>query len=136
MTINTKTIENLTAKQEAFALAVVEGSNNSDAYRLAYDAENMSDDTIWRRAHDVAKNGKVTARIALLRADAAERCIVTVVSVTNELERARVAALADGKYSAAVAASMGKAKINGLITDKVETTATPSHELRVWLGDA
>lgn len=59
-------------------------------------------------------------RIQKLREDARERNKVTVDSLTAELDEARALALADPKgAAAAVSATMGKAKLHGLLTDKL-----------------
>jgi hypothetical protein len=55
--------DKLTGKQSAFVHAVLKGANQSDAYRLAYNAENMSDSTIWNEASKLFANPKVSARI-------------------------------------------------------------------------
>lgn len=53
----------LTAKQEAFAKAIVEGMNQADAYRSAYETKRMSDNAIYREASLLMSNPKVTQRI-------------------------------------------------------------------------
>ena len=57
----------LTNKQESFAQAIASGKTQADAYRLAYDAENMKDETIWSKASVLMSDGKVTARVDELR---------------------------------------------------------------------
>jgi hypothetical protein len=57
----------LTAKQEAFCQGIADGLGQADAYRAAYDAEGMKDNTIYPLASKLMKNSKVTARIAELR---------------------------------------------------------------------
>ncbi len=114
----------LTQKREAFCLAYMETGNQSEAYRRAFDAENMSAETVHKRASELMGNGEVKGRIAELQATAAERALVTIQSITDELEEARALALKEGQSSAAVSASMGKAKLHGLITDKAAFTGT------------
>ncbi len=106
----------LTAKQEAFCLAYIETNNASEAYRLAYKADRMKPATINRKAAELKDNGKITARLAELREPIMQRHNVTVDSLVLELEEARQAALSaeTPQSSAAVAATMGKAKICGL----------------------
>lgn len=55
----------LTPKQEAFALAyIMNGRVASKAYVEVYDVgEDTLPTTIWRNAHAVLKNAKVTARV-------------------------------------------------------------------------
>jgi len=111
---------NLTPKQEAFCLAYIETGNASEAYRRAYDTENMKSETINRNAKALLDNSKIATRVASVQQIAAERALVSVISLTEELEEARALALAEGQPSAAVSASMGKAKLHGLLTDKID----------------
>ena len=57
----------LTAKQEAFCQGIADGLGQADAYRAAYDADRMKDNTIYPLASKLMKNSKITARIADLR---------------------------------------------------------------------
>lgn len=112
----------LTPKQEAFCMAYVETGNASEAYRRAYDVGNMKAATVNRTAKELLDNPKITARIAALQAEHRERHNITIDSLTDELEAARQLAFAEGKASAAVAATMGKAKLHGLLKDTHEHT--------------
>lgn len=114
----------LTGKREAFCLAFMETGNQSEAYRVAYDAGNMKAETIHKRASELMGNREVKGRIAELQQMAAERALVTVQSLTQELEEARALALREGQSAAAVSASMGKAKLHGLLVDKAAVTGT------------
>jgi len=106
----------LTQKQEAFALAYFETGNASEAYRRAYNAENMKPESINRKAKEMLDHGKVTARLAELREAAAKRNQITVDDLLRELEEARTKALncENPQSSAAVSATLGKAKLLGL----------------------
>lgn len=75
----------LTSKQERFCLSYVEKNSASDAYRAAYDAGKMKPETIHRKAWDLLQNGKVTARIGELRAEAASRTTLTVAGIIDDL---------------------------------------------------
>lgn len=60
----------LTPKQEQFAKnIVIENMTQADAYRQAYDAENMSDNAIYREASLLVDNPKVAQRMKELRAE-------------------------------------------------------------------
>lgn len=111
---------NLTPKQEAFVQAYLTTGNASEAYRQAYDADGMKGATINRNAKALLENNKIAARLSAIQAIAVERTLVSVQSLTEELEEARALALQEGQPSAAVSASMGKAKLHGLLTEKVE----------------
>lgn len=107
---------NLTAKQEAFCLAYLETGNASEAYRKAYNAENMKPETVNRKAKELLDHGKISARIEALQEEHRERHKITVDDLLAELEEARQVALGQSnpQTSAAVAATMGKAKLLGL----------------------
>lgn len=112
----------LTPKQEAFALAYVETGNASEAYRRAYDAERMKPAVIAVKACELLANGNVAVRVSEIQAEAVKRNAVTVDDLLRELEEARAAASGGDKPQAAamVAATMGKAKLLGFLTEKVE----------------
>lgn len=57
----------LTAKQETFAQAIASGKTQADAYRLAYNADNMKDASIWSKASVLMSDVKVTSRVEELR---------------------------------------------------------------------
>lgn len=67
----------LTAKQEQFAKAIVEGMNQADAYRSAYDTKNMSDNSVYVNASKLIANAKVALRIKELRDELAKPTIMT-----------------------------------------------------------
>lgn len=119
----------LTEKQERFAQAFIEcGENATLAYRQSYTVSAMKPETVSRKAHDVANNGKVLARINELREQLAKRHNVTVDSLVAELDEARKTALGaeTPQTSAAVAATMGKAKLMGLDKQVLEHTGAIS----------
>jgi phage terminase small subunit len=129
----------LTVKQEAFARAYIENNGNaSEAYRQAYTAENMTAKTVWEAACRTLATRKVSARIDELRAEIALRNNVTADDIVRELEEARKLAAEKGQATAMVAATMGKAKISGLLVDRAELTGkngAPLHpELVVTFG--
>lgn len=74
----------LTQKQEAFALAYFETGNASEAYRRAYNAENMSPNVIHNKASALMAKGDVRVRIEQLRAKAET---ASVMSRQEALER-------------------------------------------------
>lgn len=82
----------LTAKQEAFAQGIADGLGQADAYRTAYDAEGMKDSTIYSKASVLMSDGKVTARVAELKAQVAEKQLWTrEMSVKGLMSAYRIA---------------------------------------------
>ena len=127
----------LTPKQEAFALAYVETGNASEAYRRAYSAEKMKPASVAVNASKLLADTKVALRVQELQAKAVERHETTVDDILRELEEARALAAGGEKPqpAAMVAASMGKAKLLGMLTDKMEHSGKDGgpidHSLRV-----
>lgn len=115
-------LKHLTPKQEAFCLAYIETSNATEAYRRAYDCQRMKPESINRKAKDLLDNGKITARLTELRQPIMDRHSITVDSLLIELEQARKVAIEDRSPTAAVSATMGKARLLGL--DKQVTQLT------------
>ena len=93
-------------------------------------------------AHRLFKNAQVQRRIREISAMAAKRNEVTEDSLIGELEQARIAALEAQQASAAVAATMGKAKVCGLLVERKETgkpgdfDSMTVEELRQYLSGA
>ena len=111
-------------KMEKFCLAYVETANAAESYRIAYNTENMATATIGREGYNTLQKPQVQARLEELRKKVMERHEITVDTLLAELEEARKAALdADTpQTSAAVSATMGKAKLLGLDKKIVELT--------------
>jgi len=96
------------ARHELFAQALAKGKPANQAYVEAgysYSEPNAS---------RLTRNEKVQARVAEIKGKAAARVVVTVESLSQELEEARAIALKERQSSAAVQATMGKAKLFGL----------------------
>ena len=111
-------------KMEKFCLAYVETANAAESYRIAYNTENMATATIGREGYNTLQKPQVQARLEELRKKVMERHEINVDTLLDELEEARKAALGaeTPQTSAAVSATMGKAKLLGLDKKIVELT--------------
>ena len=109
----------LIPNQEAFCLAYLETGNASEAYRRAYNAENMKPETVNRRAKELIDNGKIAARLTALQGEAAEKSKLTLESHLEKLRELRDAAADFGQFSAAIRAEIARGKAAGLYTEKV-----------------
>ena len=119
--------DELTQKQEAACQAYIEcGGNQSEAYRQAYNAENMAAKTIWETASTLFALPKVAKRVLELQEEHKDRHNVTVDSLVKELDEARDLAKKIKQPSAMTGAVMGKAKITGHVTDKQSVDHTSS----------
>lgn len=106
------------AKHELFAQALAKGKTQREAYIGAgykYDEAN---------AGRLTKNDGVAARVAELQGKVAAKVAVTVESLAAELEEARTAAVKSGQNSAAVQATLGKAKLFGLGVENRKVSGT------------
>lgn len=121
----------LTAKEEKFCLEVATGVDEfdkpisySEAYRRAYNAGKMKPDTVDVKASQMMAKDKIAVRVRNLRDNIAKNAAITVESLLNELEEARQAALSAEtvQSSAAVSATMSKAKLLGLDKQLVDIT--------------
>lgn len=116
----------LTPKQTRFCQLYLEMGNASEAYRQSYNALRMKTTTINRKASELLETAKIQAHIDELQAEHRQRHALTVDDLLAELEEARIAALTceTPQTSAAVSATMGKAKLLGLDKQVVDHTSS------------
>ncbi|WP_104910475.1 terminase small subunit [Pseudomonas sp. LG1D9] len=119
-------------KMEKFCLAYVETANAAESYRRSYNTASMAEKTIQREGWNVLQKAQVQARLAELREDVMDRHQITVDTLLAELEEARAAALGaeTPQTSAAVSATMGKAKLLGLDKKIVEITGKNGGDIK------
>jgi phage terminase small subunit len=109
----------LTGKQEKFAQGIAKGLTQADAYREAYDCEDMAENTIHRQAHEVMKNGKVTARVEELKTAIQEELVYSAKQSFDKFNELQELAVVAGNIGAAISAEEKKGKLAGLYEDKV-----------------
>lgn len=119
----------MTPKQEGFCQAFIETGNASEAYRQAYDADRMKPETVNREAKALTDNPKIAARLAQLRADHVERHNFTIDDMIVQLDADRKFARELKAPAAAITATMGKAKVLGFLTDKIEHSGIERREM-------
>ncbi len=119
------TITTLTSKQEAFAQAIVSGKSQADAYRKAFSAGKMKDTTIHVKASELMADGKVTVRVAELRAPVVAKLQYGLEAAMLEAADAFRVAKAKDNGGAMVAAVQLRAKLNGLLVEKREDVTDP-----------
>jgi phage terminase small subunit len=101
-------------RHERFVQALFEGKTADAAYAKA--GYKPNDGNCIR----LKGNERVKARLAELQAQAAKKSEVTVQSLLAELETARERADSAEQFSAAVRAIEAKAKVSGVLTQKIE----------------
>ena len=110
----------MTPKQADFVRWYFELGNASEAYKRAYNSH-AKPNTLHRKANDLLKHPVIKAEVKAMQAQARERNQVTIDNVVDELEEARQIAKQSGNAAAMVSATLGKAKVLGLVVDKQET---------------
>jgi len=109
----------MTPKQELFAQAYLETSNASEAYKRAYNTQ-ANANTVNRKASQLFKHPEVIKLLAELKAETRQRHKLTIDDILQELEQSRLLALENIQCSAAVTATMSKAKLLGLDKQVIE----------------
>lgn len=109
----------MTPKQELFAQAYLETSNASEAYKRAYNTQ-ANANTVNRKASQLLKHPEVIKLLAELKAETRQRHKLTIDDILQELEQSRLLALKNIQCSAAVTATMSKAKLLGLDKQVIE----------------
>ena len=99
-------------KWEMFAQGLVEGKSAYQAYQDAGYKENRGN------CIRLKETESIVARVKELQTAHVQRHNVTVDSLTNELEEARLSAMDGSREAAAISATMGKAKIHGIGAEK------------------
>lgn len=111
----------LTPKQQRYNRFVSEMLVDGNVTRSAK-AAGYSEKTAYSQGHRLLKNVEIANAIKAGQKDIAKRNELTIDDIIKELEEARTAALTaeSPQSSAAVAATMGKAKVLGMLVDKSE----------------
>ncbi len=120
----------LTAKQEAFAQAIADGLGQADAYRMAYDAEGMKDNTVYPKASRMMNEGKIRARIDELKAQVVEKQLWTrEMSVKGLIQAYRIAQ--DAKTSTGMTAAVKELNVMHGFNEPTKLSITGSMIQRI-----
>jgi phage terminase small subunit len=106
------------SRHEKFAQLLTKGHSATDAYSLAgYKGDRTA-------ASRLSTNVNIQKRVEELKGKVAQKAEITIESLAGELEEARTIAIAEKQSSAAVSATMGKAKLFGLGVEKRHVSGT------------
>ena len=75
----------LTTKQEIFVQRLIEGNSQREAYKFAYNAENMKDETIDNKASLLFSKGEIRARYQELLEEHKQKALYTREEAVNDL---------------------------------------------------
>ena len=101
-------------KWENFAQGLAQGKSADQAYQDAGYSANRGN------AVRLKTNESIVARVQELQQVAVRRHDITLDTLTDELEAARLSAMDGSRESAAISATMGKAKLHGLDVQRLE----------------
>lgn len=120
-------MDKLTLKQEKFVQEYLSnGGNATQAYKIAYDSNNMTDKTINENASRMLSNSKIKARLNEYQEETKNRVLYTAEQSFKKLDEILSLALCpdgeDGRLNlqAALKAEELKGRLVGLYTEHVE----------------
>lgn len=130
-------LSQLTDKQTAFVVALLEGKGSSEAYRAAFNAENMSDAAVAVEAARLRHSPKVALAVSLLRlASMAGQAIRTREQYVAETEALKEGALRAGQWTAARGFHEIVGKVEGHLVERIkDETDRPNDALREAVVD-
>ena len=122
----------LTAKQEAFVQNIIQGMNQADAYRSAYNRENMTDNSIYVNASKLVSDAKVAQRLKELREQLAKP---SIMSAQERLEWLTRLILSDDETTTdKLRAADIMNKMQGEYVQKLQANVTYEDRLRELVG--
>jgi len=134
----------LTPKQEKFCQGIVKGLSQADAYRDAYNCENMSDEAIYVNACKLAKDTNIMLRVDELRRTVTQEIKFTVADALKEFNEAQENLRLQNNWVGFGKITTEKAKLLGLYENdgsvNVSVTMMPTveidgKELELDIGD-
>ena len=78
--------QELTAKQRRFVQGIVAGKNASDAYREAYNTENMNANTVWREASRLMHHPLVITSVKAAKVRQSDAALITAASYRDAIK--------------------------------------------------
>ena len=97
----------LTIKEEIFVQRRIEGYSQTEAYRFAYDCENMKDKTVTEKASKLMAKDNIRARYEELLKEIKEKSFYTVEKANDDLNWIKAKAREDIEYKGLKQANSG-----------------------------
>ena len=109
----------LTDKQRAFVDGIAKGLTKSDAYRQAYNVENMADTTVWANASRLASSNKVQAWLALVKREGFKLASYSVDQYVKEQRELYQMCIESGNMGAAAKVQENMGKVAGYYVTQI-----------------
>lgn len=116
----TQDLPELTEKQMNFVKGILDGKTASDAYRAAYECQNMLPETVWAAASRLRHDTKVATWLDAAREMELAKATRTLEQHIARLDRLQSVALRTGNVGAAVQAEHYIGKVSGHYTERME----------------
>ena len=97
----------LTIKEEIFVQRRIEGYSQTEAYRFAYDCENMKDKTVTEKASKLMAKDNIRARYEELLKEIKEKSFYTVEKANDDLNWIKAKAREDIEHRGLKQANSG-----------------------------
>lgn len=110
----------MTPKQMKFFECLISGMNQSDAYREAYNTENMTDRSVQHAAHHTKMHPKVQSALMEWRHQCGQQMKFTVESLSTMAVETYETAYEGGNAGQMTGAILALAKLNGLVVERSE----------------
>ena len=120
----------LSTKEQKFVDEIIAGEGDAEAYRRSYTCDTWNNANIRKAAFVVRHRPRVSKAIEDARGKASNQADITVQTLLDELDEARLVAAAEKQGSAMTAATMGKARLLGL--DKKIVVLEDAESLTPW----
>ena len=85
----------LTTKQEVFVQKLIEGCSQRESYKFAYNANNMKNEKIDKRASELFSKGEIKGRYEELKNELKEKAFYTVEKANDDLNWIKLKAKED-----------------------------------------
>lgn len=122
----------LTPKQEKFAQNVAKGMTFSDAYRKSRDASKMADETVHKRASELAQKGEILGRIDKLKEQLSERQLWSREDSIKKL----IEVMSDARPNDVIAAIKELNNMHGFdAPSKIELSGNMLHQIQRRIVD-
>jgi hypothetical protein len=124
----------LSPKMHKFCLCIVEGDGPSEAYRAAYTASGMNDDSVAVEASRLLRDPRVHARIEELRTSLQRSLGVSRATLLREIDEVRELAKTGGDVKMLLTATMSKARLLGFLDSPPKPTSPSEREASSIFG--
>jgi phage terminase small subunit len=132
--LDAKLARELSPKMHKFCLCIVEGDGPSEAYRAAYAASSMSDDSVAVEASRLLRDPRVHARIEELRTSLQRSLGVSRATLLREIDEVRELAKTNGDVKTVLTATMSKARLLGFLDNPPKPTSPSEREVSSVFG--